>query len=996
MTTATKKAVISTVTSGLVSWWPQRTTLRQLLLVSALILILLLTLRSAIAVTLTSFEAPGTIAEGSTATLSFQAAEADGTRILKDGALLVIGTSGGASTAWTPGYDDAGLVIFTFEAWNATTTVTEERTVEVLDTPLVVTLSEPATSDHAQSIIDLAVTTNIPTDLCYVVSGTTSKTLEQLSPRDYQGNLSLADGVHLVVVKCKRGQELAEQAVTLRVDTVPPSIALAPSGIVTEDQPLLVATTDETAQCRYAMQPLPFSSMERFATTGGMRHEQPLSPVEGSYRYEVTCADVYGNEASAATEFTLQLRPTASIEVEGENPRRAGRYEAILTASKPLLEKPTLTLVYQGGSSSALALEQIDATHYRGLIIVPENGGVLVGSFSFKGKDHNGLEGTRITDGELFIVDTVKPAKVTVFKAVNGTGGAKLAWYYDAEQGVRFNIYRSDRPGVTYADFLSSTDKQEYLDNGARRGVDTYYRIAAVDAAGNVGELSHEEYASVAPDAVATLTLPVDLERPLADRLRAVERLILDAERVIKDLEGESDAVKSGLIRTFGLLDEARGALTTLRDERSSLEGLRSSPLTPSAFQERLAASEETARLALEKLPVTIMVKNRAEYEEVADDAAISRAVAYALRDKTLSSSDTYALSARRFQEEVTVTSSVTQASFLSLGGNERRYTLLERRIKSAAGGNAVGIEVVPKEVSPRASDLLFLGTRPTILEEDPVLLYGFNPLTETTIRYAVPWFVDIPQARAASFVALPKHEPAAVQPFEAPASTPLLGSFLSIPGVTGGQGLLFLFGVIIIVGLLTYYLRLSSEQHPVVPPARGERQSGEQQEPPSFASATGQRLAGGGEMIRTVLITRTDEPLSSLLVKGHALIDDARHADALYFYKASLARYGTEPLSGSLTEAVRSELRLLHAKLLLSDAMTKAHDAAVAGDGEALRSLMEVMRSSALLVGDNRTKLVEKAKSSYPFLFGRLRAIASGYNFLDDTPLDDPSVENR
>ena len=776
---------------------------------------------------------------------------------------------------------------------------------------------------------------------------------------------------------------------TLHVDTTPPAIALSPSGAIYSLPLTLSADTDEPSDCQYGEVDGPFDALQPFGATDTLSHTVTLSPAEGVHTYHVRCRDVYGNEGAANTTVSVTLRPTAQITVEGDDPHKAGRYELILKTSKPLAVKPTLTLAYQGGSSQDLALEQDNATTYRGYIVVPADAGELVGSFSFKGKDASGLEGTVITDGGLFLVDTIKPLKVATFKAVNGTDSVNLTWYYEDDADTTFNIYRSDQQGVDYTDFLTGTSGDEYQDYATTPGVTYYYRIAAVDTAGNVGDLSHEEYASpdLPGEAPAATLLEPTLQLALDERVRTLESKILDAQRAVADMEAESDATKSGVIRSLGLLDKGRASLKSLQDAKAQYDTLRAQPLAKPDFDAKIAAIQRQADNALTKLVGTITVENRAEYDEVPDAKTVASAAAYALREMTLAKKarDAYIAKANALQDGVTVHTLVTQASIAYLDGVSRDYTIISKRAVSAEPVDAIAIETVPKAVAAQASDLLLLGQQPTVLEQDPVLRYDLDSLTDATVEYAVRDIVDIPDTRASSLVVLPK--PAAAS---TAASTTDAADQAETPGngVTGnaifsslevggsGQGLLILIGVIVIGALLFYYMRLQTEpldaadaaEHPASRPDHIARAYP--------AVATHQVVAyPAAPRVSTVLVTRSEEPLAGLLLKGHTLIDDDRYMDALHFYKEALARYPAEPFpSETVKEAVRQEITLLHAKLCLFDARSQGHDAAETADKEALTKLLDAMRTYASRIGDSDTRLVRNAKADYQYLYGRLR----------------------
>ncbi len=919
---------------------------------------------------ITDIQAPSAIAEGQTLELSFTTDETASYRILEDGS--EVSTTNTYSVLLD--YDSAGLYIYTFEASNANGTVNDTRTVEVLDTPLSFDLREPQESDQTTNIILFDLITNIEADVCYTVSDAGTHTLDKWNATHHNGTLTLLDGVHVVSVKCNRNGELAVENVTLKVDTTAPGMAITPSGTV-HDQAILKVVTTEASTCRYDTTYASYNQLgESFSQSNTLIHEEELDITEGTYTYYVACKDVYGNIASTDSRtFTLQIRPSAEIEIEGENPRKTGNYVLTLKVSEALQSLPTLALKYQGETETAIPLTEKDTTTYEGIVIVDENEGEKVGSFRFEGRDLDGLVGTRIEEGELFVIDTIKPVKVETFNAVNGTGGVNLSWYFDAEDEVHYNLYRSLELGVDYTHYYDTTSGDSYHDRDTEHAVRYYYRIAAVDKAGNVGPLSDEEWASPAKAVYAAtgggaILSPV-LQVALDERVRALDIDILDAERAVSDLRAEQDKERSWLIATLDLASKANTALRSLQTARESLESFRTLDLTEEEFNTRVTSVQKTINDARAALPLRVELLNQAEYDETASESSLETAVNHALQGKTIAEKERADYIDAAHQLDVRVTTLVSHAEVRYANTVEQSYTIVEKHLLSGTPqSNVIAIEIIPKAFAQRASDIDFLGTQPIVLEEDPVVQYTYDSLTDETIRYAVKGIVGVPDVRQSALVVLPK--PGAsldVVPLEQAEGEAITGA-VSLFGMSSGQGMIIFLGIIIIVGLLVYYFRLQSEPAP-----------GPIQQPVQPMAVQGVTVAAPSQkpVTKTVLVQRMNEPLVGLLLRGHTLIDDTKYLDALYFYKAALNRYGQEEWpSERLQNSVKDELGHLHAKLSLFDCMSKAHDAIVLEDKEQLTASMEAMREHAMRVGDGESRLLDKAKVDYDYFYNQLNRI--------------------
>lgn len=132
------------------------------------------------------------------------------------------------------------------------------------------------------------------------------------------------------------------------------------------------------------------------------------------HRVRLVVADRDGNEATVAWSFTVSQRtpPRASIALTPPSPLRAGTVQVRLVASEKLADRPKLTFKPQGRLPIPITnLQTTDFVLFQGSFeVTPETGDGLA-SFSFEGTDvQDGLLGTEITAGELFLIDTTPPA----------------------------------------------------------------------------------------------------------------------------------------------------------------------------------------------------------------------------------------------------------------------------------------------------------------------------------------------------------------------------------------------------------------------------------------------------------------------------------------------------------------------------------------------------------------------------------------------------------
>ena len=122
---------------------------------------------------------------------------------------------------------------------------------------------------------------------------------------------SFSDGNRLFFVKCKDEDNNigSSEILSFSIDTTPPSISgISPSGTVTDSQKTVSLNTNENADCKWGKTNNEYENLlNHFSTTGGTRHEQPVSLSEGINTYYIACKDEIGNYGSSIT-LNIELK----------------------------------------------------------------------------------------------------------------------------------------------------------------------------------------------------------------------------------------------------------------------------------------------------------------------------------------------------------------------------------------------------------------------------------------------------------------------------------------------------------------------------------------------------------------------------------------------------------------------------------------------------------------------------------------------------------------
>ncbi|MFF4571469.1 fibronectin type III domain-containing protein [Streptomyces sp. NPDC001410] len=152
----------------------------------------------------------------------------------------------------------------------------------------------------------------------------------------------------------------------------------------------------------------------------------------------------------------------------------------------------------KGTSFGAKPLATTTSTSYTDATL-PKTGETYY--YEVRAYDRVGNESTGTADQAVTTVDLVAPDAPTNVSAgghfgpTDSTGGLKVAW--DQVAGaVSYRVFRAASANGTYT-ALGTTDQLSYLDTSAAEKVVYYYRVSAVDAAGNESAQSETQYGKI-------------------------------------------------------------------------------------------------------------------------------------------------------------------------------------------------------------------------------------------------------------------------------------------------------------------------------------------------------------------------------------------------------------------------------------------------------------------------------------------------------------------
>jgi len=570
------------------------------------------------------------------------------------------------------------------------------------------------------------------------------------------------------------------------------------------DPILLKVDTTNSSECKYSVQNISYDSMEGgFDPSLGFSHEKSFSNlIDGAiYSYFIKCREDGSNSTNLTAikvDFRIDTYVSADIILDQDAPLRSGKIEVSLSVSKPIFQKPSLSYSFDGIVYKKLFLTE-ENDLWNGYIIIPDDVGESILSFKFSAVDLGGKVGEIITTGESFLIDTTRPTTITDLSAVGYNGEIELNWYFDGEYN-EFNVYRSENANLDYTDFYVSSSKNLFHDNAVTSGKTYYYRVSAIDEAGNEGGLSREVYATALLNNASTSSsgLAVSLVGFVDGFLSEIDSVLGEVDAIQSEIEDKGIVFSD--LRLDKEIDKKEKDLDVLKREALALKNI---ALSRTELDSRLDALRLKLNIAKKTIPEDIVVLDEKKDVSEVSEMGIQEAVLEMGLELTEREKD------KRVKNslEVVKDSGMKVDSFYSIvevvyyDGTRSVFSLVKREISAELErGKGNFVEIIPKTVVDSVEDLSFGNLNYEIIKEDSVVSFGSDTKQVLYFFEGESSLEDLAESRF-SFV---------FEPEEDADSKPSITGNVSldfIPGAYSEWGFM-----VLIAGLFAYFLFLKSK----------------------------------------------------------------------------------------------------------------------------------------------------------------------------------------
>jgi hypothetical protein len=638
---------------------------------------------------------------------------------------------------------------------------------------------------------------------------------------------ALTDGYHSVYIKCNSSSGISANSTKTEfvIDTIPPVLVLAsPNGLVTQTYTTFSINTNENSECKYSMATQEYTNMNLFERTGSLIHSKAFDNLAtGPKTYYVKCKDKAGNIAFSSFIIEVDQPVKAKIKSSDESPVREGTINVELTTTKNLRETPLLNYYFNDKPSEVINIPLSGSNNkWSGYMLLDAGIGNKIGTFIFSGYDLNGNQGTEITEGKVFLIDTIKPVSPSTVQIINNEGNIRLEWYYEGEKQDYFNIYKSTKSGVNYIDYYESTNASLFIDKSVNSGTTYYYRVAAVDEAGNIGSLSQEVTLTAYKDSSSSSSgSQQNVERtdiPTYETLKELNRTIRDIDKILIDIESaqsnlENNKNENELIAELGLLDKVSEAKNDADSLRNQLVALRNFDSLNSEINSAVQEANNKLKRIRTETPKDVKLSEQISGIQPVFESIETEAEEILVNfNLDANQKNNYLKKQEKIKQNLKVSYEVRKISITYIDSQSIVKVIVVKEVSYESPDlleNLILIENIPKAAVENAYEIEFKTSDYLVLKEDPIIRWNLAQLNydKTQIKYIINKDFNLENIKASRTVVV--QDPSQYEQITQNSITgfSVSGLWSNVAEKTGDMQILpIILGIIIITGLLFYY----------------------------------------------------------------------------------------------------------------------------------------------------------------------------------------------
>jgi hypothetical protein len=552
-----------------------------------------------------------------------------------------------------------------------------------------------------------------------------------------------------------------------------------------------------------------------------------------------------------------------------------------------------------------------------------------------------------------------------------------MEWHHDDDVDY-YNIYRRTGAGVNYIDYYDKTGKTYFTDDDVTVGMEYYYRVSAVDKAGNEGELSKTGNAMALVSDYKENTknqLSDKSVYKINEQIKDLESDVMDVDNNIDELNKMNDDEKILVIKHLDLITRAKGAKNNIGSLIKELESLKDEYKTDEEINKILEKIDERLKSYKEDVVHDIEIYDKTTYTQLPlENADIKSGVNEYLADKGMTSAEIqdFLDESVRLQDNLEVEAELITARLSFYGAVTREYSIVRKTVLYKEGmENAVIIENIPKDISSKATEIEF-SEQPDVLKNDPVVSWELNNLTSYDYIYSVEGLKELALLQDTKTIISKQF----IKSSDDMITGQVTGNAASrIKNLFSVDIILITFGIILIIGLVSYYFFFLEENT-----LSGQKNAGNE---PDFFTKLKEKISSGRNPIistedRQEYDKRHFEEVASLVLsqmnpkfrEANKHANNLSYDDALDIYNYLNSMYSRHDFPLEVGEMVEKELDYIYNKLSVIHNINEAHNHVDNNEWGKLKSSLKKIRESYQkikpLIKD--TKLEDNLKKSHDY----------------------------
>jgi len=435
-------------------------------------------------------------------------------------------------------------------------------------------------------------------------------------------------------------------------------------------------------------------------TDGEISYLNLVDLTDGVHKYYIKCNNTLHEPGELEVIFRINSLVTGKILLSENSPLKSGDLEITLVTSKVVSQTPILSYSVDGTSDNPIVLFGSGKT-WKGYLVLDKELGEGVLSFQMKAVDLEGRQGTELTLGNSFQYDMVKPKMIADIEATSYKGKIELNWHFE-EDVDEFNIYRSTIENPGYVDYYKTTSSEDYTDTDVELGKTYYYKVSAVDYAGNEGELS----VSVSGTPLKTDSDEVEggLDPSLFGKVDSFLSEIESVKEKVEEIDVSLFTEKEQeLLEKLKLKDSLNKAKNDLISLESSVEKYREQDLSRTELENKIQSSRTRLGIIEKSVPSVIEItKEESRIEEFDEEFILENLnrVNSFLEEKDLEKSLEQSFELAK-ENNLKIESYFYQAEVKFLDGTVKDFFIVKRDLKSSLekSENSFFIEEIPSSL---------------------------------------------------------------------------------------------------------------------------------------------------------------------------------------------------------------------------------------------------------------------------------------------------------